>query len=138
MEIKRRTPRTDMFRDAINDKMATFHEQLAEELGVKVSVLDNALLDFSRISSRITFADGEVDFATAQPGDSTDQLIQKFTAYLDSQCIEVIEAAQAKVIEQDRPPHPLSAPEAPAGADKDFLAAVPTGKGKSGRESENR
>lgn len=123
MQISKRTPRTDMHRDAIHDRMASFHQRLAEELGVPVAVLDTALVDFARLSARVTFEEGEVDFALATAGDTDGQITEKFIRYLDSQCIESIDQAEQGIQRKDRPLNPLA-----GDGDANFTPAAHSGE----------
>lgn len=123
MQISKRTPRTDMYRDAIHDRMASFHDKLAAELDVPIAVLDAALVNFARLSARVTFEPEEVDFELAAPGDNDQQIATKFMRYLDSLCIEVIDQAEQGLREKDRPTNPLA-----GEGDANFTSAAISGE----------
>lgn len=133
MKVSKRTPRTDMYRDAIHDKMASFHAQLASELNVPTAVLDTALVDFARLSSRTVFEEGEVDFDLATAGDTDTQIAEKFIRYLDSQCSEVIDTVEQAIRAKDRPTNPLA-----GEGDVNFTPAAISGEMSTGQGSEKK
>lgn len=118
MKVIRRTPRSDLFYQQVLNKMGRFLTQLASEMGLEPYVLDESLTRFARLSNRVTFGEGEVDFALAQAGDSEDTILAKFVGYLDSQCVEVIDSAFREIREADRPHEAALAPTLPESAPK--------------------
>lgn len=117
MRVLKRTPRTDLINRALLAKMGGFYERLASELGLEKYLVDEALTRYARLSTRIAFEDGEVDFAPIVPGDSEQIITQKFMAYLDSACIEKIEAAANAILEHDAPIDRALAPTPPEDGD---------------------
>lgn len=133
MKVSKRTPRTDMYRDAIHDRMASFHQKLSEELNVPLAILDTSLVDFARLSSRVAFDNGEVDFELASAGDNDQQIAEKFIRYLDSQCIEVVDQAEQAIRAKDRPAHPHA-----GEGDENFTPAAISGEMTTGQNSEEK
>jgi hypothetical protein len=117
MEIKRRTPRTDLVLSGILVKMGELLKPLAEELGAPEYSVDEALTAFARISVRASF-DKDVDFDLIQPGDGVEQIRAKFSAYLDTQHMGAVQAALLAIHEMDRPVNPDTAPELEGEAGK--------------------
>lgn len=133
MQISKRTPRTDMYQDAIHDRMASFHEQVAESEGVPIGVLDTYLVRFARLSARVVFEDGEIDFAQATPRDTDSQIAKKFQVFLDSECGDIIAQAEQKVRDQDRPTNPLA-----GEGDANFTSAAISGETQPAPGSEKK
>lgn len=117
MKVLRRTPRTDLTNRALLAKMGHFYEQLASELGLEKYLIDEALTRFAWLSTRTTYEDGEIDFALVVPGDSEKIIVEKFMVYLDSACIDVIEAAARAISEHDTPSDKALAPVLPEDSD---------------------
>lgn len=116
MEIKRRTPRTDLQLNAILVKMGELLKPLAQEIGASEHRIDEALTSYARISVRVSFGKDELDFDLIQPGDSTEVIKGRFDAYLDTQCVETVEVALRALSEMDRPADQATAPIPPEGA----------------------
>jgi hypothetical protein len=116
MKVLKRTPRTDLMLDGILIRMSELLSPVAEELGVPTFKADEALTTFARLSARVAFDTGEIDFSPVEPGDGADQIHAKFNVYLDTECMETVIKALAAVSESDRPAEPMSAPAPPEGA----------------------
>lgn len=115
MEIKKRTPRTDLQLNAILVKMGELLEPLSLETGATKYSIDEALTAYARISVRASFGKDELDFELIQPGDSVEVIGARFDKYLDTQCVETVEAALKALFEMDRPADQATAPTLPEG-----------------------
>ena len=113
MEVSRRTPRSDMTFQQMLTRMGRFLDKLATEMALEPLILDEALTRYARLSTRVVFGEGEVDFALAQATDGEDTILSKFMGYLDTQCIERIDQALREIRETDRPADVALAPDAP-------------------------
>lgn len=139
MEILKRTPRTDMNGDAIRDKMATFHEKLAEELGIPVNIVDGYLVDFARLSSRVIFESGEIDFALANARDTAQQIAENFIHFIDTSCMETVEMAEKAIADRDRPVNALHPTNKPEGeSESNFPQGVVSGQTDTAPGSEKK
>lgn len=116
METLKRTPRTELVYRALLVKMSEVLDETAVEIGVDQRLVDDAMEIFAWISARSAFDPGEVDFELAKPSDTPDEIKTKFLIYMDTACIEKIEAAKSKLREMDRPVDPDIAP---LGGDKE-------------------
>lgn len=117
MEIKKRTPRTDLQLSGILYKMGALTKPIVEELGSVEYLVDESLTAYARISARASFGKDEIDFDLIQPGDGEEQIRAKYEKYLDTQCMGSIEAALMAIYEMDRPVDPVTAPTPPEGAE---------------------
>lgn len=116
MEIKKRTPRTDLQLNAILVKMGELLRPLAQEIGAAEHRVDEALTAYARISVRASFGKDELDFDLIQPGDSAEVIRDRFDRYLDTQCVEIVDAALMALSEMDRPADQATAPTLLDGA----------------------
>lgn len=117
MKVLKRTPRTEMILSGLIVKVGPLTEQLAKEIGVTVQDVDREMWRFVELASRARAEVDEVDFNLPTPTDAPEEIATKFIAYLDSQCIEVLDAAFRDLHEMDRPIDPAKAPVLPKGAD---------------------
>jgi phenylpropionate dioxygenase-like ring-hydroxylating dioxygenase large terminal subunit len=113
MKVTRRTPRSQLTGGVILLKGEELAEGLIEEVGLDQSYIQLAWNRFTKLSTRVIFADGEIDFDLARGNDTLQQLHDKFMAYLNSECLEMIEAAQNELTEMDKPYDEALAPEEP-------------------------
>lgn len=115
MEIKTRTPRTEMALESLTTKMASFYEKLAEDLGYDEIAVDREMSRFAELSSRVSFGKGEVDFDLAGPSDTPDEVCAKFLVYVDTKCYEVAREAARRLAATDRPLVPAEQAPTPPG-----------------------
>lgn len=112
MQVRKRTPRTEMEFDVIASKMSDGLSAIAKDLDAQEFYIDRVMTQYARLSNRVIFAAGEVDFEIALPSDSPSQIQTKFEAYLDSDQLDVIEEALNLILEADMPANPITAPNA--------------------------
>lgn len=113
MEILKRTPRTEMIRNALISKFADLLPRLSKELETPEGVVDQALWPYMNLCVRVRFETDEVDFDLTGASDTAEQAAKKFVKYLNSDCIERIEEARERIRALDRPTDIAIAPEAP-------------------------
>lgn len=110
MQIRKRTPRTEMESDLIGYKLYPLLQELIEEYDAPELQIDQVMTQFLYISTRVLFEAGEVDFDIALPTDSSVRVREKFNAYLDSEMLDKIEKARTLIDEFDAPANPITAP----------------------------
>lgn len=104
MKIKPRTLRSDMQKTSILLRVSEFIEDMAVSEGVSQQALDIHLMRFVDICTRVEFdADNLPDFVPATAADSPSVIRDKFSAYLDSQSVEIVDAALRGVDALDSP-----------------------------------
>lgn len=113
MKVNRRTPRSQLVAGVILVKGEELKEGLAEEIGLDQPYIQLALSRFAGLSTRVQFKNGEIDFELARGTDTPEQLRAKFMAYMESECLGAVEAAQDELDELDRPYDEALAPEEP-------------------------
>lgn len=118
MQIKHRTPRTDMQYDSIIRKMAEILDEMIEREGVASNIADRHLTRFAELSCRIDANGDKLDFEFAAFTDEPAVIKDKFLAYLDSECVEWIDQARRAIFESDKPSDPVTAPAPPASREK--------------------
>lgn len=82
---------------SIASHMMEIAHQLASELEAPQPIVEDTLLEFAILSSRVTFAKDEIDFELAKGIDGPEVLAVKVLGYLNSECTEIINAAFAKM-----------------------------------------
>lgn len=118
MQIRKRTPRTEMEFDVIASKMGDHMRDIASELDAQEFYVDRVMTQFVRLSNRVVFEEGEVDFEIASPDDPPAVICGKFDRYLDSEHLDKIEEALTLILETDMPHDPVTAPTPPVGDQK--------------------
>lgn len=118
MQIKKRTPRTELEYDVILSKMGEILTEIAQTLNAQDYWVDRVMTQYARLSARVIFSENEVDFDLIDPTDSSNVIRAKFERYLDSEQIAVIEQALEAMISADLPTDLALAPEAPVGDPK--------------------
>lgn len=113
MKVNRRTPRSQLVAGVILLKGQELVEELVEEIGLDQPYIQLAWGRFAQLSTRVDFDNGEIDFEKARGVDTPQQLHDKFMSYLNSECLEAIEAAQNELEELDQPYDAALAPEEP-------------------------
>lgn len=113
MKVHKRTPRTEMVLKTLIVRAGDLVQRLAAEMEVPAEAVDQEFFQFLRLSSRVQFENGEVDFMLAKATDTTEQLAERFIRYLDSGQINVIQAAWNDIYEMDMPADPVTGPAVP-------------------------
>lgn len=113
MNVSKRTPRITLVQRSLVPKLSAMLPQLAKELGFPVEDIDRELQLFATLCTRVQFESGEIDFEPVTAVDTEAQIAEKFVAYLDSQCITVLDAAWAALAEADRPVEEATGPRLP-------------------------
>lgn len=119
MKVKKRTPRSDMYYEAIVGKMAEFYEGLAQELGLPASSVDRQMTVFAILATRIEVDGDQLDFEFPLPIDSPEDIKAKFLRYLDTEQMAWVDAALDAKNAYDRPKVETAlTPVAPPDAEK--------------------
>lgn len=118
MQIKNRTPRTEMEYDIILSKMGELLTEIAKSLDAQEFWVDRTMTQYARLSSRVEFTEGEVDFSPVHAADSPAVIREKFESYLDSAALETVELALTMLLAHDAPSELATAPEVPVSEKK--------------------
>lgn len=111
MEVKRKTPRTEMVYNSLVIKMSEIFESVAEDLGLSPLAVDKEMARFAALSARLTAID--CDFELADVGDEEDALRAKFLKYVETEDYLKVEDIFAQIAAMDRPVSKISGPEEP-------------------------
>lgn len=117
MDVKRRTPRTDMAFATLARKSGPVLEALTAELPYDKYAIDTALTQLIQLSTRLNPNGAALDFELLDLSDSADDLKRKFDGFLDVESATVDDLL-VRVQEADAPHDAALAPEAPPPTEK--------------------
>jgi hypothetical protein len=110
-----------MVENALYLHLGAFYETLAEEMGIPVPVMDNAMTSYARLSARGSIE--ALDFELPVPTDNEAQLRAKFAAYLDTRFYALVEEALKAREQLDAPVNPVTAPHVVDLSEKNVSSA---------------
>lgn len=116
MEIKRRTPRTDLIYQTIKIKADGLDRAVAASEGVHWAVAEVSVDNFLNLSARWTPNGTPLDFELAAISDDASDIKRKYLAYLDSEHVDQIDQALLALMKMDLPADKTLAPDAPSEA----------------------
>lgn len=112
MEILKRTPRTEMRYEALLRKVLTVWDEMIKGEDEDSFVLDLAVTQYARLSSRISTSDvAELGFELASPHDSAEEIRDKFLRYLHEADLDKVDAVEKAIQRYDAPIDPATAPD---------------------------
>ncbi len=116
--VSTKTPRTEMYRQQLINRVAEFNIDIAQSLGVDLAIGDMSLMDYVDYSVLCIVNSGEPDFEFASMTDDKDTIRQKFEAYLDTAFYPLIQKIERAISTLSRPNNDVTAPNNPQTDEK--------------------
>jgi hypothetical protein len=113
MKVRKRTPKTALAQRVIGAKALSLVKNLSEALGFPEKDIEEELVSFILVGTRVKFSKNEIDFELILPSDTQEDIERKFTAYLDSERYDSVTAAWDLIAEADAPTDEALAPTPP-------------------------
>jgi hypothetical protein len=117
MNVLKRTPKVRLTQRLIGTKALGITKRLADEMGFPEPSIAEELYGLVIISAGVSFDKGEIDFEPITPTDDEEQIAAKFVAYMNSDCLDVMDKAWVLYSETERPAEGALSPTAPKESD---------------------
>jgi hypothetical protein len=107
-----------MYKQALYSKINAITDGLSEEQELPVTMISSALWDLAIFSIRTIVKSGKLDFELITFNDSEEKMKSKFSKFIDSKYLSLIDKAVTIILEMDTAQDDELAPPIPGDDDK--------------------